>query len=116
MVSLVESYVSALLTSFVLLTTALFNQSLREGKVPDDWKQQRVSPVLKKGSRSVPANYRPVALTRILCKMLEHVFCSKINKHLSTHSGLAQHGFRAKRSCESQLLTTTNDLNPQPSP
>ena len=45
--------------------------------------------------------------------MLEHVLCSNINKHLSTHSWLAdyQHGFRAKRSCESQLLTATNDLN-----
>ena len=43
-------------TSLTPFVTALFNQSLREGQVPEDWKQQRVSPVFKKGSRSDPAN------------------------------------------------------------
>ena len=72
-----------------------------------------MSPVFKKGSRSVPANYRPVALTCILCKVLEHVVCSNINRQLATYSWLSdyQHGFRARRSCESQLLIATNDLN-----
>ena len=91
---------------------SFFQQSLDEGRVPDDWKQQRVHPIFKKGSRSDPGNYRPVALTSILCKTLEHIISSNINDHLERHSWLAcfQHGFRKFRSCESQLLITTTDI------
>ena len=91
---------------------SFFQQSLDEGRVPDDWKQQRVHPIFKKGSRSDPGNYRPVALTSILCKTLEHIISSNINDHLERHSWLAcfQHGFRKFQSCESQLLITTTDI------
>ena len=94
------------------ILTSFFQQSLDEGKVPDDWKQQRVHPIYKKGSRSDPGNYRPVALTSILCKSLEHIMASNLHKHLDKHGWLAhyQHGFRRKRSCESQLLITTTDF------
>ena len=91
---------------------SFFQQSLDEGRVPDDWKQQRVHPIFKKGSRSDPANYRPVALTSILCKSLEHIFASHLHKHLEKHSWLVsfQHGFRKFRSCETQLLITMTDF------
>ena len=39
---------------------ALYQQSLDEGEVPKDWKAQNVHPIFKKGSKSDPANYRPV--------------------------------------------------------
>ena len=52
----------------VPIITHLFQQSLDEGQAPDDWKSQNVHPVFKKGSKSDPAIYRPVALTAILKK------------------------------------------------
>ena len=69
-------------------------------------------PIFKKGNRSDPGNYRPVSLTCICCKILEHIIYSSITKHLQHHEVLCdnQHGFCQKRSCESQLITTINDL------
>ena len=35
-----------------------------------------VSPVFKKGPKSDPANYRPISLTCILSKLMEHILCT----------------------------------------
>jgi len=66
----------------------------------------------KKSERSNPANYRPISLNCILCKTLEHIVTSAIIKHLSKLNIFyeLQHGFREKRSCESQLLMLVDDL------
>lgn len=60
----------------------------------------------KKGEKSEPSNYRPISLTCILCKVLEHIIASNVVKHLDQHNILydLQHGFRTKRSCETQLI------------
>jgi hypothetical protein len=46
------------------------------------------------------------------CKMLEHIICSSIMKHLDHHEILhdAHHGFRKQRSYDSQLVPTIQDL------
>ena len=49
----------------------LFNQSLREGVVPLDWRRANVTPIHKKGGKSEPSNYRPVSLTSIPCRIME---------------------------------------------
>ena len=58
------------------------------------------------------SNYRPVSLTCVSCKLLEHILCSHIRDYLDRHNILSpyQHGFRKKLSCESQILVTTHDL------
>ena len=92
--------------------TALFQLSLDSGQVPTDWKQANIVPIFKKGDRSLPANYRPVSLTSITCKVLEHVIHSSIMDHFDQHQILSdtQHGFRKRRSCETQLLVTIHDI------
>ena len=64
------------------------------------------------GSRSDPGNYRPISLTSICCKTLEHIIYSFIFTHLNKCNILCdnQHGFRSKRSCETQLLGAMNDF------
>ena len=71
-----------------------------------------IVPLFKKGDRANPANYRPVSLTSICCKILEHVLHSTIINHLESQKILCenQHGFRKSRSCESQLILTVDDL------
>ena len=59
----------------------IFNETLARGDVPDEWRQANVSPVFKKGEKYDAANYRPVLLTCICCKTLEHILVSNINKH-----------------------------------
>ena len=92
--------------------TLLFQASLDQGIIPDEWKSANVVPIYKKGDRSKPENYRPVSLTSITCKTLEHIVSSTIMKHMDRHYILtdAQHGFRKRRSCETQLLLTIQDL------
>lgn len=89
----------------------LFNQSIATGSVPSDWRTAHIVPIFKKGDKTNPANYRPVSLTCILSKAMEHIISSHIMNHLETNNILSdvQHGFRAHRSCESQLLLTFND-------
>ena len=71
-----------------------------------------VAPIFKKGSRHLAENYRPVSLTSVPCKIMEHIICSHIRGHLDKHNILSkfQHGFRKGHSCESQLLITLNEL------
>ena len=92
--------------------THLFQLSLQSGKIPNSWRHALVQPVYKKGDRSTAANYRPISLTSVCCKLLEHVVRSGITNHLESNKILsnAQHGFRKQRSCESQLLLTIDDL------
>ena len=90
----------------------IYNESLAQGTVPGDWRQANVIPVYKKGEKYDAANYRPVSLTCICCKTLEHIIVSNINKHLSLENILAdcQHGFRSQRSCETQLVQFFHDM------
>ncbi|VDI84140.1 Hypothetical predicted protein [Mytilus galloprovincialis] len=64
--------------------------------------------LFRKGHKSTAANYRPVSLTAISSKVMEHILHSKIMEHLEEHSILtpAQHGFRTKRSFETHLIAT----------
>ena len=90
----------------------IYNESLARGTVPDDRRQANVAPVFKKGETYDAANYRPVSLTCICCKTLEHIIVSHMNKHLAFESILAdcQHGFRSQRPCETQLVQFYHDM------
>jgi hypothetical protein len=89
-----------------------YSISLSRGEVPSDWRQANVISVFKKGEKYLASNYRPVSLTCICCKVLEHIVVSNMVKHLEIHDILVdcQHGFRAKRSCETQLISLTHEL------
>ena len=56
----------------------IFQKSLDSGKLPHIWKEANVSPIFKKGDKSDPANYRPISLTCVLCKVLEHIVASNL--------------------------------------
>ncbi len=90
----------------------IFNQSLELGELPQVWTDANVTPLFKKGNRHIASNYRPVSLTCITCKIMEHVLCRHIMQHVEEHGILTdlQHGFRSGRSCETQLLITLQDL------
>ena len=90
----------------------IFTKSLQEGTLPSDWLKANVSPIFKKGDKTCPANYRPISLTCILCKLLEHIVTSNVVGHLDQHNILydLQHGFCAKRSCETQLTMLIEEI------
>ena len=78
----------------------LFQLSLDSGTLPQDRVTANVSPLFKKGDRTKPANYRPISLTCILCKTLEHIVTYNLVKHFTSNNILYDlwHGFREKRS------------------
>ena len=91
--------------------TTLFNIIMQIGSVPQFWKRANVIPIFKKGAASKAANYRPISLTCIICKIFESVIKTSLlgfiyENHLISAS---QHGFLKGRSTCTNLLETLND-------
>jgi len=83
----------------------IFNISLDEGKVPDDWKRANVVPIHKAGNIACIKNYRPISLCSVVGKMLERVVTRNVVEYMKT-SGLIsaqQHGFMTGCSCTTLL-------------
>ena len=68
----------------------LFQQSLDNGEIPEEWSLANICPLVKKGDRALASNYRPVSLTCILCKLLEHIVYSNTMDHLEKHISLVR--------------------------
>lgn len=58
--------------SLALYLTRMYHLSLDQGQKPDKWRRENIVPIYKKGKKHQPSNYRPVSLTSIACKLLEH--------------------------------------------
>ena len=93
--------------------TLIINSSLHQGELPMDWKSANIVPVFKKGDKTLASNYRPISLTSISCKIMERLIHTHLFSHLESINILCdqQHGFRPRRSCESQLITTVNNIS-----
>jgi len=70
--------------------------------IPNLWERKQI----------YPSNYRPFSFTSISFKVIEHILFSNFMAHFDNNKILSdsKHGFRRRRSCESQLLTTVNNL------
>lgn len=92
--------------------TIIFEKSLHTHLLPRDWRRVVVIPVYKGGDRTLVNNYRPISLTCISCKLLEHIIAEHILKFLEENRLLysSQHGFRAGRSTITQLIEVVHDL------
>ena len=65
----------------------LFTQSLNTSTLPEDWLTANITPVYKKGSRSIPSNCRPISLTSICSNVIEHIVFHSIMQHVQ-HCGI----------------------------
>ena len=90
----------------------IFQLSIDTGTLPKDWRSANIAPIFKKGNVHLPENYRPVSLTCVTCKLLEHIICRHMLNHLEKNNILTNlnHGFRSGYSCETQLITTIQDI------
>ena len=91
----------------------MFNKSTKSRIVPKDWKVAHVTPLHKKVSKQKSANYRPVSLTSICCKLLESTIRDQIMEHMIIHKFFTkhQHGFLPGRSAVTQLLESLEEWN-----
>ena len=51
----------------------IFHASVNTKNLPSHWRIENVTPLFKAGRRSLPSNYRPMSLTSISCKIIEHI-------------------------------------------
>ena len=102
---------SALLVKQLKLPLARFLgrilfKSLKVGTFPEVLKDTFIMGIFKAGDKTEASNYRPIALTSHLSKILERVIRKDIVNHLTIHElwDTRQHGSRAGHSTLSQLL------------
>ncbi len=74
----------SLLQNFQEVAPALkiiFQRSLTDVEIPEDWRTVNVTPIFKKGVKSDPGNNRPVSLASVCCKPLESMVQGDLMKH-----------------------------------
>ena len=84
----------------------IFQHSIDQSRVPQQWRTANVTPIFKKGSKRDAANYRPISLTSHIGKLLERIIRDHILRHLDNKQLIkpSQHGFLPGRYCQSNLL------------
>ena len=95
---------------FINALTTLFNNCIKNEKLPYIWKTATVIPLHKKGSIHLPNNYRPVSLTCILCKLFEKFIRNHILDFVKTKIVSKQHGFVQGKSTLSNLLESIDKI------
>lgn len=98
--------------AIIAVITYICNLSIEVGQFPSKWKEAKVVPIFKSGSRSDCNNYRPISVLPVLSKILEkHVYCH-LYKFLQDHNLLmnTQFGFRKDHSCQTAVLSITEQI------
>ncbi len=91
----------------------LYNKIWVEGRMPRAWKHAIIIPIAKPGKdASIAGNYRPIALTSNLCKLMEKIIVNRLNYVLESKGALAsnQYGFRKGRSTLDALVKLETDV------
>ena len=73
--------------------TSLFRKICRQSILPASWKISRITPVFKKGSRSDPTCYRPIAVLPTLSRVFERLLAPQLRRHIDPHIPREQFGF-----------------------
>ena len=91
--------------------TYVFQSCFDHGYLPPIWLQAFITPVYKKGPASDPLNYRPIALTCIMCKLLEFIIKNQLLSYLLNNNLISkqQHAFILKHSTATNLLECIHD-------
>ena len=90
----------------------IFQKSMKEGRLPSDWKRTNITPLFKKGSHELAENYRPINCLSVPGKLMEQVLKDQMLHHLETNKLISdsQHGFRPGRSVTTGLLHYWGDV------
>ncbi|CAH2095351.1 unnamed protein product [Euphydryas editha] len=85
----------------------LYNKIWQNNLFPDLWRTSIIIPIPKPGKdHTLPSNYRPIALTCNLCKILEKIIANRIRWKLEHEELISpyQSGFRKFRSINDHLI------------
>lgn len=90
---------------------SIFNQSIRSGIFPQEWKCAKVIPLFKEGNHSDLNNYRPISIVPIVAKVFERIIYDQVYGYLTENNLISsqQSGFRSLHSTVTALLEATNN-------
>lgn len=97
--------------SFVSPLVHIFNLALKTSTYPVQWKLSRVTPIPKTSNKLVVEDYRPIAILSSPAKVFESVLHKVIISQVKAILNNAQHGFRQRRSVNSNLLTIVDYIS-----
>ena len=91
----------------------IFSLSLKKGIFPEKMKIAKVSPIFKKGDKSILSNYRPISVLPCFSKILERIMYNRLYAYLAENNILfnKQFGFRAGHSSEHALLELIDQIS-----
>ena len=90
----------------------IFQNCLRSGKFPSEWKKANVVPTFKKGEKQCIKNYRPVSLLPVCGKVFERLLYNKMFSFFSKNGLISpkKSGIRPGDSCTNQLLSIAHEI------
>uniref|UniRef100_A0A8C6VY57 Reverse transcriptase domain-containing protein n=1 Tax=Nothobranchius furzeri TaxID=105023 RepID=A0A8C6VY57_NOTFU len=91
----------------------LYNKVWEKGKLPKNWKEAVVIPIIKPGKDpSIPENYRLIALMSHMGKVTERMITDRLNYYLESRNLLMkyQNGFRTGRGTREAIVSLENDI------
>ena len=90
----------------------LINKCFTNGLFPNCLKLSRIVPIFKKGLRNDPNNYRPIAISPTLSKIIEIIVKERLEKFFDDQNIFyeRQYGFRKLHSTNKALIRVINDI------
>ena len=92
--------------------TYICNKVIATGIFPDRMKYSIVIPILKKGRKNDPTNYRPISLLPSFAKVLESALYKRLSDYIILNNSLTeqQFGFRKNHSTEEAIFKLTHEV------
>lgn len=88
----------------------LFHSFLNTCTVPKSWKFSIIRPVPKKPGASMPNDFRPIAITSVVCKTMERVLASHLTTTVATMLDPLQFAYKSDRGTDVAVLTLLNTV------
>ena len=92
------------------LSIIIFKLSYNTGIIPTEWKSANIVPIYKKGDKAVVSNYRPISLICLAAKIMERIIQDELLTKTQEFISSEQHGFISSRSCNSNLISLTDNI------
>ncbi len=88
--------------------TRLFQALLQAGIVPSLWKESVIVPIPKGPSVYTVNDFRPIALTSVLCKTMERILAKYLMSSVGSSTDPLQFAYRRNRGTDDAVLTMMN--------
>ena len=90
----------------------IFNDCLKEGKFPSDWKKAHIVPAHKKEDKQCLKKYRPISFFPICSKIFECLIYNELFTFFTDNNLISpnQPGFRPDGSCVNQSTAITYEI------